>query len=87
MATKKIRAALLDRLISQLDTLISFLALSRKEVFNTIQSHHDQWFSADENDAVPDTYAVYQTQVTHGAFLLGYSYMEAFLGDLEVIRK
>ncbi|MHC4398676.1 MAG: hypothetical protein ACYTG0_03255 [Planctomycetota bacterium] len=72
----------LDRLISQLDTLVAFLALSREEVFNIIRRHHAQWFDEDNAEAIPDSYALYQTQVAHAAFVLGYSYAEAFLTDL-----
>jgi hypothetical protein len=73
---------LIDRLISQLNTLVAFLALSRQEAFTIIQEHHAQWFVAEDRDAVPDSYAVYRTQVAHAAFVLGYSYAEAFLADL-----
>jgi hypothetical protein len=73
---------LIDRLISQLNTLVAFLALSRKEAFAIVQEHHAQWFAATEQQAIPGSYAVYQTQVTTAAFILGYSYGEAFLADL-----
>ncbi len=73
---------LIDRLTSQLDTLVAFLALSRQEVFAIIQQHHSQWFAPEEQPAVPDSYSLYQTQVAHAAFLLGHSYAEAFLADL-----
>jgi hypothetical protein len=76
---------LIDRLISQLNTLVAFLASSRLEVFEIIQQHYEQWFEPDDKEAFPDSYSLYQTQVAHAAFLLGYSYTEAFLADL--IRK
>lgn len=76
---------LIERVISQLDTLVAFLALSRQEIFAIIQEHHAQWFSAKEEEALPDSHTAYQTQVAHAAFVLGYSYAEAFLADL--IRK
>jgi hypothetical protein len=73
---------LVDRLISQLDTLVGFLALSHEEAFAIIQEHHAQWFGAEEREAIPNSYSVYRTQVAHGTFVLGYSYAEAFLADL-----
>jgi hypothetical protein len=73
---------LVDRLIAQLDTLVAFLAISRQEVFEIIRQHHSQWFRPENEGAFPDSYALYQTQVAHAAFVLGYSYAEAFLADL-----
>ncbi len=74
--------SLLERLICQLDTLIPFLALSREEAFRMVRARHSEWFSEEEERSLPETYAGYRTQVTHAAFLLGYSYFEAFLSDL-----
>jgi hypothetical protein len=73
---------LIDRLISQLNTLVAFLASSRLEVFEIIQQHYEQWFTSDTEEALPDSYSLYQTQVAHAAFVLGYSYAEAFFADL-----
>jgi len=73
---------LLTRVISQFDTLIPFLAISDEEVFNLIKKDKTIWFHEDQESAFPDSYAIYQTQITHSAFLLGYSYLEAFLADL-----
>ncbi len=73
---------LLERLFSQLNTLVAFLALSREEAFAIIQEHHAQWFEEGDQEAIPDSYSVYRTQVAHAAFVLGYSYAEAFLADL-----
>ena len=73
---------LLVRLVSQLDTLVLFLALSREEAFTLIRQSESEWFSEEQRAAVPAQFGVYRTQVTHAAFLLGYSYFEAFLSDL-----
>jgi len=73
---------LLGRFIGQLDTLIPFLAISRAAVFRLLQSQGHVWFDQDQQGAFPRTYQVYQKQVCHSAFLLGFSYFEAFLGDL-----
>jgi hypothetical protein len=73
---------LLDRLIGQLDTLIPFLAISRPEVFHLLQKEGCVWFDQDQQNSFPRTYQVYQKQVCHSAFLLGFSYFEAFLADL-----
>jgi hypothetical protein len=74
--------SLYDRVISQLDTLVPFLAVGHEEVFETIRRHQADWFPPNEGQPLPDTYRMYQIQVSHAAFLLGYSYFEAFLGDL-----
>ncbi len=80
---------LYDRIIAQLDTLVPFLALAREEVFDLIHDEHRQWFPAGQRGALPKTFLSYRTQVAHSAFLLGYSYFEAFLSDLarEVFRR
>jgi hypothetical protein len=79
---------LLDRLIDQLDTLVSFLALSREDVFLILNEHRVMWFSTNEK-ALPHAYTGYRKQVNHSAFLLGYSYFESFLTDLlaEILRN
>jgi hypothetical protein len=80
---------LLDRFIGQLNTLVPFLALSHEEFFKMIQQKEAAWFPKGEADQVPETFRLYTTQIAHGAFLLGYSYFEAFLGDLvkEIYQK
>lgn len=71
-----------DRLVGQLDTLIPFLALSHREAFDLIGERYGEWLPEWQQGSLPETYAIYQTQVAHSAFLLGYSYYEAFLSDL-----
>lgn len=73
---------LYDRLIGQLDTLIPFLALIHREAFDLIGERYGDWLPEWQQGSLPETYAIYQTQVAHSAFLLGYSYYEAFLSDL-----
>lgn len=53
-----------------------------------VSARHADWFSKNEQAVVPETYAAYRTQVVHAAFLLGYSYTEAFVADLarEIFR-
>lgn len=70
------------RLIEQLDTLIPFLALSHREIFNILSEKYAGWYSADQQDTLPDTYDAYNCHIAHAAFLLGYSYAEAFVTDL-----
>jgi len=71
-----------NRLINQLDSLIPFLALTHREAFDLIGRRYGEWLPDWQQNSLPETYALYQTQVTHSAFLLGYSYYEAFLSDL-----
>ncbi len=73
---------LLDRVINQFDTLIPFLAISHNDVFTLINKEKNIWFSRNQRSTLPESYTVYQTQITHSAFLLGYSYFESFLADL-----
>ncbi len=80
---------LIDRLISQLDTLIPFLELSSPDVFELISKAHRDWLSLDGKKSLPESYEMYRQQINHAAFLLGYSYAEAFLTDLvrQIYRK
>jgi len=73
---------LYERLIGQLDTLVPFLALAHEQVFEVVLQEYSHWVSADDQEAIPDTYAVFENQISQAAFLLGYSYFEAFLADL-----
>lgn len=73
---------LYDRLVVQLDTLIPFLALTHREAFDLIGQRYPYWLPDEQQGSLPASYANYQTQVAHSAFLLGYSYYEAFLSDL-----
>lgn len=72
---------ILNRLISQLDTLIPFIAISYQDVFDLIQQEKNIWFR-DDQKKLPKTYKIYRKQINHSAFILGYSYFEAFLNDI-----
>jgi hypothetical protein len=81
---------LYDRIIRQLNTLVSFLALSHEEVFDLIRDDREESsFTSEEKAAIPHSYQDYRCQVAHSAFLLGHSYFEAFLSDLarEILRR
>lgn len=73
---------LYDRIIRQLDTLISFLALAREDAFGLIRSDQGSELTTEQLDSLPHSYQEFRCQVSHSAFLLGYSYFEAFLSDL-----
>lgn len=75
-------ANLYQRLIHQLDSLVPFLALAREEGFELIRLDCEEWFRPEQLQALPDTYREYRCQIAHAAFLLGYSYIEAYLGDV-----
>jgi len=79
----------LDRLIIQLDSLVPFLALGHKEVYGVLQQNYSEWYTEDKQESLPDRFESYQTQVAHAAFLLGFSYIEAFLADItkEAFRR
>jgi hypothetical protein len=73
---------LYNRLIEQLDSLVLFLALENEEVFRLVSDRHGTWMREDQQDLIPNKLPHYQTQIAHAAFLLGYSYTEAFLNDV-----
>ena len=70
------------RLIGQFDSLIPFLGLTHEEIFLTLQENYIDWFSNKQQLTLPDTFNQYSIQVSHAGFLLGYSYVEAFIADL-----
>jgi hypothetical protein len=69
------------RVINQLDTLIPFLELAHQEIFDVLDSKYAEWFKDTKKIDLP-VFASYSYQVAHAAFLLGYSYVEAFITDL-----
>ena len=77
-----------DRLIEQLNSLVSFLSLSREDVFQVLNDNRVTWFAANQK-ALPAAYTTYRRQINHSAILLGYSYFESFLVDLltEILRN
>ncbi len=80
---------LIDRLIKQLDSLVPFLALEHRDFFVVLERHFQEWYPQTSPSSLPENLALYQTQVAHAGFLLGYSFFEAFLSDLmrEVYRS
>jgi len=70
------------RLLDQLDSLVPFLALSHREIFNVLKMEYAGWYTDDRRSTLPNTLNEYSHQVAHAAFLLGYSYAEAFVTDL-----
>jgi hypothetical protein len=72
---------LYQRLIRQLDSLVPFLALARQEGFDLIRQDCEAWFRPEQLQALSDTYREYRCQISHAAFLLGYSYIEAYLSS------
>lgn len=73
---------LLERFIAQLDTLIPFLAISHREVFELMERERYIWIPQNQQDSFPNTYDIFSVQITHSGFLLGYSYFEVFLTSL-----
>lgn len=73
---------LYKRFIGQLDTLIPFLGLAHEEIFLSLHGNYSGWFSIEQQATLPNSFNEYCTQVSNAAFLLGYSYAEAFITDL-----
>jgi hypothetical protein len=78
-----------NQLLKQLDSLIPFLALEHEAFFQVLQNNFQQWFPDSSENNFPATLENYKIQVAHGAFLLGYSYLEAYLSDIlkEIYRS
>lgn len=74
--------SLLERVISQFDTLVPYLSLAHREVFDLVKSNYDNWCNTHEETPLPDTFDGFTTQIAHSAFVLGFSYADAFLADL-----
>jgi len=70
------------RFIGQLDTLIPLLGLAHEEIYSALHENYAEWFSAEQQATLPGSFKEYCIQVSHAAFLLGYSYAEAFITDL-----
>jgi len=71
-----------NRLIDQLDSLLPFLAMAHQEVFDFVGGRYADWLPPEQQGTLPDTFALFERQITHGAFLIGYSYFEAYLADV-----
>lgn len=73
---------LIDRLITQLNTLVPFMSMAHNEVFSLVAEKYSEWSPSGQQPPLPSTFALYEQQIFCGAFLLGYSYSESFLADL-----
>ena len=73
---------MIKNFILQLDTLVPFLGLAHEEIFSKIHDENQEWFTDQQRKSLPDTFTAYKNQVSVSAFLLGYSYFEAFVADL-----
>lgn len=73
---------LLNRLITQLNSLVPFISIANQEIFNLVVEKYSDWTSPGQKSTLPSTFSIYKEQIIHGAFLLGYSYSESFLADL-----
>ncbi len=73
---------LLDRVISQLDMLVPYLSLAHERVFELVESEYDNWCPNPLRTPMPDTFEAYKVQIAHAAFVLGFSYADAFIADL-----
>lgn len=72
----------LQRLIAQLDALVPYLSLAHKDVFQLVAGEYDNWCSGIATVPFPSNFDAFSAQVNHSAFVLGYSYFDAFLADL-----
>lgn len=79
---ENIRVSRLDVVLAQFDGLVVLLAAAHGEVFELIRANELTWFPHTQNPQAAETAETYQTAVCNGAFLLGYSYLEAFLADI-----
>jgi hypothetical protein len=73
---------MVEQFILQLDTLVPFLGLAQEGIFEIIHDENQEWFTEQQRRSLPETFAAYSCQVSISAFLLGYSYFEAFIADL-----
>ncbi len=73
---------LLERTISQLDMLVPYLSLAHQEVFDLASAEYDLWCPTPANTPMPNTFQAFTTQFAHAGFILGCSYVDAFLADL-----
>lgn len=74
--------ALLERVISQLDMLVPYLSLAHEEVFALVAKEYNTWCPTPETTPMPNTFEEFKKQIAHAAFVLGFSYADAFFADL-----
>jgi hypothetical protein len=71
------------RFIDHLDAIGAFLDLAHEEVFDVVREHYEEWVDQGTlRSAFPDNFTMFSCQIANSALVLGYSYFEAFLGDL-----
>jgi hypothetical protein len=73
---------LLQRVLGQFDSLVPILGVAHDEIFTLVRERHEDWFPEEGWRGFPTTFPVFEAQLVHGAFLLGYSYAEAYITDL-----
>ncbi|MHC4830105.1 MAG: hypothetical protein ACYTFT_07085 [Planctomycetota bacterium] len=66
------------RFLGQLDSVWVLLALSDKDVRDFVEQRHPERFPPDK----PEARKLYEVQIAHAGYLLGYSYAEAYFNDL-----
>jgi hypothetical protein len=72
---------LIARFGEQIDGLVPFLALGHESIYTALSPEMTPWYEPEEH-SIFDNLELHQAQVAHAAFLLGYSYFEAFVSDL-----
>jgi hypothetical protein len=80
---------LIARFGAQIDGLVPLLALSHETIYDTVSEEMTPFYDPAEHSSIVDDFEQHQEQIAHAAFLLGYSYLEAFVIDLiwEVYRR
>jgi hypothetical protein len=73
---------LIARFGMQIDGLVPFLALAHDTIYDAISPELTPWYEPEEHPSILDHVELHQEQIAHAAFLLGYSYFEAFITDL-----
>lgn len=70
-----------EQLLVHLDGIAVILELADRKAFDHVKHNASVWLQ--ENDPQQlKSYDLYSRQITHGALILGYSYLEVFIADL-----
>lgn len=69
-----------SQLITRLDYLVAFIEVSKKDVFNLIQSH--SVYGITIGYIYEEDHNIYENQILFSSLLLGYSYFEAYLTEI-----
>ena len=73
-----------ERFIHQCNMLVPFIDMGQEEVFKLFEDNYQQWHSF-RSDSLPEainTFDSFVRNINHSAYVLGYAYFEAYLGDL-----